>query len=73
MARGFGGGMNGPAFETEIDPAELFNMFFGGGGFGGGGFGGQPGEEYLAELNPRFGRCLTLQPPFVFLSSAFCP
>jgi hypothetical protein len=49
--------MNGPVFETEIDPAELFNMFFGGGGFGGGGFGGQPSEEhprlnFLALLDP---------------------
>ena len=32
----------GNAFETEISPEELFNMFFGG-NMGGGGFGG-PGE-----------------------------
>jgi len=30
----------GNAFETEISPEELFNMFFGGGMSGGGGFGG---------------------------------
>ncbi|WRT68872.1 uncharacterized protein IL334_005853 [Kwoniella shivajii] len=36
--RGFGGG--GPGmYQTEINPEDLFNMFFGGGG-GGGGFGG---------------------------------
>lgn len=29
----------GNAFETEISPEELFNMFFGG-NMGGGGFGG---------------------------------
>ena len=33
----------GNAFETEISPEELFNMFFGGSMGGGGGFGG-PGE-----------------------------
>jgi DnaJ-class molecular chaperone len=44
MARGFGrGGMNGQRYQAEMDPAELFNMFFGGGGFGGGG--GQPSES----------------------------
>ncbi len=29
--------MNGHGFQAEMDPSELFNMFFGGGGFGGGG------------------------------------
>ena len=33
----------GNAFESEISPEELFNLFFGGGMGGGGGFGG-PGE-----------------------------
>lgn len=33
----------GNAFETEISPEELFNMFFGGTMGGGRGFGG-PGE-----------------------------
>ena len=36
----------GNAFEAEISPEELFNMFFGGGMGGGGGFGG-PGEQKL--------------------------
>ena len=30
----------GNAFEAEINPEELFNLFFGGGMGGGGGFGG---------------------------------
>ncbi|WVQ64148.1 uncharacterized protein L199_002309 [Kwoniella botswanensis] len=38
--RGFGGGGGGPGmYQTEINPEDLFNMFFGGGG---GGFGGSP-------------------------------
>lgn len=36
----------GNAFEAEISPEELFNMFFGGAMGGGGGFGG-PGERQL--------------------------
>lgn len=39
-ASGFGGGPfgngNGMAFESELSPEDLFNMFFGGGGMGGG-------------------------------------
>ncbi|WWC91402.1 uncharacterized protein L201_006346 [Kwoniella dendrophila CBS 6074] len=36
--RGFGGG--GPGmYQSEINPEDLFNMFFGGGGFGGSPFG----------------------------------
>ncbi|KAK0313860.1 Chaperone protein dnaJ [Friedmanniomyces endolithicus] len=40
--RGGGAGRQGPMFEEEISPEELFRQFFGGGGFGGGGgpFGG---------------------------------
>ncbi|WVW79090.1 hypothetical protein I302_101054 [Kwoniella bestiolae CBS 10118] len=39
--RGFGGGGGGGPgmYQTEINPEDLFNMFFGGGG---GGFGGSP-------------------------------
>ncbi|TKA75865.1 hypothetical protein B0A55_04862 [Friedmanniomyces simplex] len=37
---GGGGGRQGPMFEEEISPEELFRQFFGGGGFGGGPFGG---------------------------------
>ncbi|KAG9128532.1 hypothetical protein FRC07_003421 [Ceratobasidium sp. 392] len=33
-------GYNHMFFEEEINPEDVFNMFFGGGGFGGGGFGG---------------------------------
>lgn len=33
----------GMAFEGELSPEDLFNMFFGGGMGGGGGFGGGPG------------------------------
>lgn len=55
--RGFnGGGMRGfqghPGFQgQEINPEDIFNMFFGGGGggmdagFGGGPFGGARGES----------------------------
>ncbi|ODQ52888.1 DnaJ-domain-containing protein [Saitoella complicata NRRL Y-17804] len=47
-AGGGGGGFNGfggrpgaaNMFGEEIDPNDIFNMFFGQGGFGGGGFGG---------------------------------
>lgn len=38
----FGNGGNGMAFDGELNPEDLFNMFFGGGGAGGG-FGGGPG------------------------------
>lgn len=47
FGRSRGGG--GMAFEGEISPEDLFNMFFGGGAmggnspFGGGGFGAGPG------------------------------
>jgi DnaJ family protein B protein 12 len=51
---GFGGGRTpggGMAFESEISPEELFNMFFGGGGGGGNspfgnGFGGGPSQSF---------------------------
>ncbi|WWC64215.1 uncharacterized protein I303_106823 [Kwoniella dejecticola CBS 10117] len=39
--RGFGGGGGPGMYQSEINPEDLFNMFFGGGG-GGGGFGGSP-------------------------------
>lgn len=42
-------------FEGELNPEDLFNMFFGGGGFGGpafgGGFGG--GGPSALSLLPR--------------------
>lgn len=47
MARGFGGGgmhpgfQGGGGFHGEMNPEDLFNMFFGGGGMQGG-FGGSP-------------------------------
>ncbi|KAK3114994.1 Chaperone protein dnaJ [Teratosphaeriaceae sp. CCFEE 6253] len=43
-----GGGRQGPMFEEEISPEELFRQFFGGGGGGpfGGGLFGQPGFAF---------------------------
>ena len=48
---------NGGRFNGEINPEDLFNMFFGGGMGGGGGFGGEANgkchpSEILARLTP---------------------
>ncbi|TBU42820.1 DnaJ-domain-containing protein [Dichomitus squalens] len=56
FARGGFGGGGGQAFESEISPEDLFNMFFGGGGMqmNGGSFGGGPfgGPMFTATFGP---------------------
>jgi len=66
-ASGFGhpGFSSAGGFQGDIDPSDLFNMFFGGGGggMGGNGFGGANGESgcFLQIFGPHSFQCSHLE------------